>query len=168
MKLSLIVFLFWCCACFSYGQVDPEIGYIVTDSGDTIHGSIFPDAKIERLNAVRFKADNSNEIVIYTPDNTSSYFYSDGNYYESFSIGDTRLFMKCLIKGFYSLYSYSAEKFKSVFYLKTNKDLLMILENTYAQIESDGKTYNRSKHEYISSLKMVMRDSPQVQKIKNC
>ncbi len=103
-------------------QVNPKKGYVITLTGDTIHGVI--DYRTDTYNCQQcsFRADDSSSFVNYMPYDIQGYrFDNDGVYYVSrtFPVEDveTRMFAEYVIQGGISLFYYKNNSISYYFFV---------------------------------------------------
>lgn len=90
---------------------NPVKGYVITNSNDTIHGTIDYLMGKENAKACHFQREGETEFLTYGPDDILGYrFQNDSIYFVSrmFPVDgrDTRIFAEYLVQGCVSLYRY--------------------------------------------------------------
>ena len=151
-KLILVILLFRSFHCFSS---DFYKGYIIKQNGEKINGLIKKGTDIEYKTVVVFD-DLKNAIEAFPPSAISSFYIEDLNVlYESKTIqtelGNSQVFLKCLVKGKVSLYQLPDIELTIFFLQKDGK--LIELTNTPVEKIKDGVRYKSYRYEYISPLK---------------
>ena len=109
-KLILLGALFFA-SLSSHAQVNPHEGYLITNSNDTIFGTIDYLSDEKCANECLFKATNDLDFKAYKPNEIKGYrFFRDGVFYVSknFPVDgvEKTFFAEYLVKGGISLYHY--------------------------------------------------------------
>lgn len=111
MRFLLTICFMSLCSVTAWGQVNPKDGYVVTNEGDTIRGTIDYRTDIINCTQCSFRKDGETAFRRYGPTDICGYRLEDnGAYYVSrtFTIGDKpkTIFAEFLVKGGVSLYHY--------------------------------------------------------------
>lgn len=135
-RLLLAAILLSSMACNA--QVNPKNGYIITNNQDTIYGMI--DYRINDVNSKQcfFKAEDSQEYILYKPNEISGYRFSDnGQYYVSRNFNkEGWYFYEFIVNGILNLYSRDIGTDKT-FYIENEKTGNVIV------YEEDKNTFQR-------------------------
>lgn len=121
---------------------NPVRGYILTLSGDTIHGTVDYLSGEENARGCRFCADGETTYRLYGPDQLRGYrFMNDGIYYVSRTLPvngtEQQIFAEYLLKGGISLYRYEGDS--QTLYFMTDEDgkTAVIREEDYTDYRED-------------------------------
>jgi opacity protein-like surface antigen len=143
MKNTLVLTLALCCLFISMeAQVRDLPGYIVRNSGDTVHGFLKEQGLDESARQISYKsAESDNDYQIFTPSDVKAFQYDGGDLYRSITFSDTRrdepvtltYYGKLLVTGEYDLYNFTEDEVlfflvrrDNTFYLMFDDDLRSI------------------------------------------
>ncbi len=157
IALSILSLLF-CQKGFSQENWKP--GYIILTKGDTIYGQIQNrDSKSNAQKCV-FKISEDQKTKDYHPEDLIGYRINGGKYFVSRSVPmineGNPLFFEFLIKG--KVKVYHVMELSSRYFIEKDGDIHELL-NSEIKIKSDGKTYTKSKKEYIGILNYLFSDA---------
>ena len=115
-------------------QTNPVDGFIITNEGDTIHGTLDYLASRKNSEECHFKKEGESEFLVYKPGEIKGYrFLSDGVYYvtKTFTMDETptTFFAEYLLKGGVNLYRYNQNGYELFFFENENGDLASISSN---------------------------------------
>ncbi len=138
------------------GQEYFTSGYIVNKEGDTIQGSI--DYRNNSLNRIRFKDLKNGTINSYTPESIIA-FKVDNDIYKSANIetntSSAPVFLKTIVEGEKSLFSYEQLNERIEFYIKNNEEYILLVFNKEA--------YTLKKNEkFKGQLTFYLNDCPSI------
>ena len=140
-------------------QVNPQTGYVITNNGDTIHGTIdyLTDAKNART--CLFRKNGESEFVAYTPDDIRAYrLANDGIYYVSRMFEadgkSTPLFAEFLIQGGVSLYRYNVDGCNYYQFVGNDGKTAMLKDDG---LTADDTSYREKLQERRGRLQDVMQ-----------
>lgn len=158
-KLILLGALFFA-SLSSYAQVNPHEGYLITNSNDTIFGTIDYLSDEKCANECLFKATNDLDFKAYKPNEIKGYrFFRDGVFYVSknFPVDgvEKTFFAEFLIKGGISLYHYRSSG--TDYYFFEDQD------GKVAQMKSLEFRYD-SPEEQRNAIRENLRDVSQILK----
>lgn len=129
MKNTIVLTVGLCLLLLSArSQVRDLPGYIVRNSGDTVHGFLREQGTDESARSISFKASaTDNDYQVYTPAEVKSYQYTDGNLFRAITYPDSRTeerairtcYGKLLVSGEYDLYSFTESE---ILYFLVRKD----------------------------------------------
>ncbi len=164
-KILVSIFFFSLISIAGFSQSAFQKGYIIKNNNDTIYGYI-NNNKGGYLNSIRciFKKNLISEAKDYEPFEIKAYRIENGRFYVSQTIetdqAQEKRFLECLVNGILDVYFLSGERF---FVSKDNGPLIELIkeEKTYTV---DGKKHKRVSKKYIGSLKVILKDSPEIQK----
>ena len=117
-------------------QVNPKAGYIITNEGDTVHGTIDYRSDTRNSRTCDFKADGAESFRSYSPGEIAAYRLLEGGaYYVSRAMsieGETKtVFAEYLLQGGMSLYHHKENRI-----------------DYYCLVDADGRTANiRETHD---------------------
>lgn len=162
MKLKSFIF---CCLLFStdilYAQTDFRPGYVIENSGDTLHGKIDYRSDFLMSSICKFKT-NENTIIKFSPKDIIAYRFIEGKYFVSREINSKRVFLEYLIKGKVNIYNMRDETGDHYF---LDKEEVKLTELPYVEgikyIDDKQVFYNTTKH--IGILNYYMQDAPDFQ-----
>lgn len=114
-------------------QTNPKAGYVITNTGDTIHGTIDYLSASKNAQACWFRGTDEQAFHTYQPGDIRGYRLSDnGIYYVTRTLPVDSIqkivFAEFLIKGGISLYRYE-EDFREYFYLEDNQGRIAEVKN---------------------------------------
>lgn len=118
MKSTFVLACGLCLLFFSTHAQDHSLpGYIVRNSGDTVHGLLKEQGSDESAKRISFKASaTDNDYQVFGVDEVKSFQYDGGNVFRAISFPDTRkegetvtraVFGTLLVSGEYDLYSFT-------------------------------------------------------------
>ncbi len=140
-------------------QKKPVSGYIV-QGGDTIYGYILMEKDQRMREYVKFRKDGSEMYHEYTKYDISAYSYENTFYFERIETDTLVTLAQCLVKGYLSLYRYPDANERKMFFVKTSEGRVIELINTITTINVEDRILQHAKNEYVSSLILLMGDSP--------
>ena len=135
-KLRLTIIICFLCALSAMAQVNPKAGYIITNEGDTVHGTIDYRSDTRNSRTCDFKADGAESFRSYSPGEIAAYRLLEGGaYYVSRAMsieGETKtVFAEYLLSGGMSLYHHKENRI-----------------DYYCLVDADGRTANiRETHD---------------------
>lgn len=157
MLLMLTVF-----ATNTFAQINPQPGYIVTNNGDTIRGTL--DLRTNHVNTQQclFQAEGESEYKKYLPGEIDSYVFDIGKHYltRRFEVnGSSDLyFAELIVQGMTSVYKVASVNHERLFVINENGEMTSFLaENgaeTLSQVNSPQRTVGRN------NLRQLLRNSP--------
>ncbi|MBQ7237349.1 MAG: hypothetical protein IJS20_01010 [Bacteroidales bacterium] len=157
--LLLTLLLLTLCATSGMAQINLREGFVITLSGDTLHGSI--DYRTDRMNMEQciFIQDGHNLPVICTPTDIQGYrFLDNGRYYVSKTIQnevtkrDTTLFLEYVVRGQLSLYRQGDSGEGYIFYLENEEGKLAKFK-----VLDGGETNNERRNKLGEALDMTAK-----------
>ncbi len=133
MKRILTILTLFLLAFSCQAQVNPKRGYIITNGGDSIHGTIDYRSDSRNCQECTFRADGSEAFVTYRPDDIRGYrFKDDGVYYVTrvFPVDDvdTKVFTEYIIQGGVSLFFYSGRGQNYYYFVDENGKVAVMKE----------------------------------------
>jgi len=139
-------------------------GYIITNSNDTLHGSIQYKGARQTALKCTFRPDNSDEITVYLPGQISGYRFNEGKFFVSRSVEQNGLpvmvFIEFLIKGKANIYALSDNEGSRMF-IETEKDGFLELTDPERTIHNDSGYYYAPR-KYYGKLRYMLADCPQL------
>src|SRR5580700_7049587 len=92
MKNTIVLTIALCCLFISLdAQVRDLPGYIVRNSGDTVHGFLKEQSSDESARRISYKsAASDNDYQIFAPSEVKAFQYDGGDLYRSITFSDTR------------------------------------------------------------------------------
>jgi hypothetical protein len=160
---ALLIILFFMVFLDVDAQKDLKKGYIITNTNDTIHGSIEFKGDISSAKKCIFLKEGASEKVDYAPLDIIAYRIEEGKFYIAKKIKkdgvEEVLFLEYLIEGIVSVYYYRDETKDHYFIEKRGEDLLE-LKNEIRDAYINNVKYVAESNEYKGVLKYVFQDSP--------
>ena len=143
-------------------QTDFRPGYVIKPSGDTLFGKIDYRGDLLMGEVCRFKINDKENEIRYSPDDIIGYRFNNSKYYISKEVKGKRLFLEFLIKGKVSIY-YLRDNNGDHYFIE--KDGVRITEIPYKEeIRHKGDTaYFYESTEHIGIMKYYMQDAPEFQ-----
>ncbi|MBR8538241.1 hypothetical protein KDU71_21900 [Carboxylicivirga sediminis] len=164
MKTALILLLVSISASI-FAQSDYRSGYIISLSGDTIHGLIDFRGNVRNSLQCKFKSDDGTNDV-YHPFDIHSYRFTDGKYYISKKVKQGKeesanVFVEYLVNGEKDLFYYRTDEANHylISYDETTVVPLPYRESTSLK---DGKYYGTKSTQHIGFLKSYFNDAPEL------
>lgn len=153
--ITIIMLFFPLCV---FAQVNPQRGYILTNEGDTIRGTIDFRSETKNAQSCRFKADSTSEYRSYLPGEIRGYrLEGDGVFYvtRSFPVEgiSKTFFAEYLLQGGISLYRYQ-EHTCDYFYLENQKGNVAELRDP----EGNGNSRDVRERNYAEASKLLTED----------
>ncbi len=148
-------------------QVNPKKGYILTNNGDSIHGTIDYRTDSRNCQECIFCPDGKKEYTKYSPDDIQGYrFDNDGVYYVSRTFPvegvDTRMFAEYIIQGGVSLFYYSNHNINYYYFVDENGKIAPMKTPTHTGVHyTDIK---ESKRAAMMEASQMLAKSPEATK----
>lgn len=141
----------------TFAQQDFRPGYIIKNSGDTIHGEIDYRGDLLMSKVCRFK-NSQNEIEKFTPYDIFAFRFTNGKYYISKEVDTCRRFLEYLIKGEVNIYYSRDEEGNHYFLDKADKQLQEIpYDEGIKTINGEQVYYKSRRHQGL--LNYYMQDA---------
>jgi hypothetical protein len=143
-------------------QTDFRSGYIIVNQEDTLSGMIDYRGDVLMGEKCRFKFNETEEIIIYNPNDIVGFKFNDGKYFVSKEIDGKRLFLEFLIKARVSVFYIRDDK-GNHYYL--DKEDIGLTEMPYEedQIVKNNQAYFNTTTKHIGVLNYYMQDAPDFQ-----
>lgn len=181
LVMVVITFLFFIPR-VSFAQENYLKGYVINNSGDTIHGFIDFQGWDKNPKRIAFKNTLNSRKVSYTPHNIR-FFAVDGEKYQSaavakeispsklsslnyvaeFKLQRDTVFLLTLIKGTKSLYYLKDINGKSNLYILEDGKITLLKSKKYLK-NIDGENTVMFNNRYIGQLMIYLGDCPSLQK----
>lgn len=148
-KIRLTIIACFICALSSMAQVNPKAGYIITNEGDTVRGTIDYLTDARNVKACLFKEKGDNGYKSLSPSEIKGYrLADDGVFYVSrlFNDGEKqeKLFAEFLLQGSVSLYRYYYDDCNYFGFVDSDGKEVIIRDD---KLNSDLGTYNQKLQE---------------------
>ena len=160
--LSVISFFF--SGRMALSQENFRSGYIITNSNDTLHGSIQYKGARQTALKCTFRPDNTDEITDFLPGQISGYRFTEGKFFVSRSVEQNGLpgmvFLEFLIQGKANIYALRDTEGSRMF-IETQKDGFLELTDPERTIHSDSGYYYAPR-KYYGKLRYMLADCPQI------
>lgn len=157
-KVTLIFFLVLSIAKIQ-SQNEFVRGYLVLNNGDTLKGSMKYFQNYELSDAIVVKSDTHDELIKYCSDSILSFCFENNKCFKSFKIAENGSIMsknfQYVIRGDISFLLLHEKNKTRMFISNRNNELIEL----YETLKEVGNS-KRSNYEYIISLKMEMKDQP--------
>ncbi|OKL40684.1 porin family protein [Pontibacter flavimaris] len=137
-------------------QSDFKPGFVVLASGDTLTGLVDYRANVLSSKVCRFKSKESASVVLYSPNDISSYGFPEDRYYASKYVkaDSSRVFMEELVRSKINLYN-----LKGRFYVEKEGLGLEELETEFREYYNDaGVLHRTSANKHTATLNKYMDD----------
>lgn len=166
MKKALITILLMFFYFLLNAQSNFKNGYVVTLSGDSIHGSIKVQNDVQNSEKCIFK-DESDQIKIYKPGDIAAYRFENGRYYVSGFAEQKnvvrRIFAENLVKGKKSLF-YFRDQAGYHYLLSYHGDTLIEIPFRKRNIYVSGVGYYEGPPLQTGFLRAYFKDEPSLYK----
>lgn len=160
----------------SYSQKNFLPGYIVSITGDTIHGFVDYRNWDKNPKSISFKSSSGDEIINYPVMGIKRFHVLDERYesaivraesspYQLDQLGydkelnfrtDT-IFLQAIIEGDKSLYYYKDKNAKEHFYIRSGAEFELLVHKKYLR-EEDGKDMVKTNKKYIDQLNLYFNE----------
>lgn len=169
MKRTIIIL----CSFFAisvWAQKNPVQGFIVTNEGDTIQGTIDLLSNVHNGRECHFCAIDSKEYKVYNPGSIRNYGTSDGGLlYESLRVpyeGTERtIFAEYLIKGGISLFFYSPRNGENIYVFVDEEGKITTMTDPKSS-DMDSRQLEKARHKAMNDATQVFsRDNRFVEKL---
>lgn len=154
LQILLLSFVF----SFSNAQTDFREGYVIENSGDTLHGFIDYRGDLFMGSLCRFKNKN-NIITDYNPSTLAAYRFKDSKYFISKVINGKKAFLEFLINGQVNVY-YLRDEQGDHYFLEKEGIGISEIPNNISYIYRDEKKYLLDTKKHIGMLSIYMNDAP--------
>ncbi|MEO9476265.1 MAG: hypothetical protein ABJG41_12045 [Cyclobacteriaceae bacterium] len=150
---------------FCYSQADFRVGYIVTNSNDTIQGLIDYKGNISNASKCVFKTKGSSKPTAYGPLDIKLYRFYDSKCYVSKYVGwdekeDFR-FLEYLVNGVVDVF-YFRDGSGDHYFVENEDGRLLYLNNEEKETYVHGKKYTAKSKDYVGTLRYTLRESSSV------
>lgn len=147
-------------------QVNPKQGYVITNEGDTIHGTISYRTDARNANECLFCADGETTYRSYAPADIYAYrLAEDGIFYvrRTFPVegAEKTFFAEFLLQGGISLYRH-VELGKEYFYLENEEGQVAEIQKKELKAQSNYEAA-REKRENLNDAIQMLNKSPKAQ-----
>ena len=164
-RVTFLILIFLRIICYS--QSNYKLGFVIKNSGDTIHGLI--DSRgVKRMSKIcKFKNDKKEKAIVFSPNDINSFSFNNGKKYISKTIirnnnKPEKVFLEFIVNGKANLY-YLKDNKKGYFFIQNENDSLIELINSEVNIRINNIDYLRDRKEYIGILKNVFQDCAEIQ-----
>ena len=170
LKVFLLFFItFFFIASDGFGQKMFVKGYIITNKGEKLSGLIQKrdDRDENKYTSCVFKLNETEEPIVYYPDNIFSYKCANDQYYISKTLEidgkSQRLFLKCILDGGkIDLFSFT-DSSGSHYLAQKDKELIKLY--SYYDIDSlKNEIYSKENKELQYKLKEIFKEIPEIKK----
>lgn len=168
MKIKkLLVFVVIVTTGILHAQKDFKPGYIITNTGDTVHGEIDYRGDYLMNQKCTFRHNVSNTESVYYPGDILGYRFPGSKYYITKEINNAPVFLEYLVNGQVSIYCYRTDG-EDRYYL--DKEGIPIVEIPYKEeiiYDEKGMPHVHEPTKHIGVLGYYMQDAPGIkQKIE--
>lgn len=161
---------------FTYCQENFLPGFVIQNSGDTIHGFVDYRNWVTNPDKISFKENVNNEPAIFTPINIKEFGVLD-EIYES-AIVETEIspdntsnlqfdneliikidttYLQAVVKGMKSLYFYVNKNGQEQFYIKQNSSFELLIHKKYLKLQ-EGQGIIAENKKFIGQLTLYLND----------
>jgi len=143
-------------------QVNPQPGYIITNGGDTIHGTIDFKSAARSAKACSFMAEGSGSYKTYSPGEIKAYRHSDnGVFYVTMDVpvdGKTsKVFAEYLLQGGVSLYRLDDNG--TEYYYMVDEEGRMATVKPPSSLARNDREEQRAKREALAEASRLLAKS---------
>ncbi|MBQ8656163.1 MAG: hypothetical protein IJ527_03785 [Prevotella sp.] len=148
-------------------QVNPKAGYIITNTNDTVYGTIDYRSDIRNAETCSFKADGAAQYTDYKPGDISGYRLTDnGIYYvtRTFPIDgeEKTIFAEYLLQGGVSLYHYKAYSTDYYYMVDATGKVAPIRETHDLYLATDER--KQAQREKMQAVSQMLHQSDKAQR----
>lgn len=142
-------------------QTDFRPGYIIKATGDTLFGEIDYRGDLLMGEVCRFRVNDKEDAIKYSPDDIVAYRFNESKYYVSKEVNGERVFLEFLFNGKINIY-YFRDDDEDHYFLE--KDSSGIVEVPYKEeiIHNDSAQYLYKSKRHIGILTYYMQDAPEL------
>ena len=180
-----LLFLFVIISSTVYSQKNFIPGFVINQSGDTIHGFIDYQNWSKNPNIINFQHAMGGEILKYSPLDIRAFGVLDEIYKSAtvkvdnssiktisetpvFEFRTDTIFLQTLIQGTKSLYLYKDKNDQENFYIFSNTTFELLEYKKYIKKDAMGHMFLIANKRYIGQLKYYLNDCPEIDtKLKN-
>jgi hypothetical protein len=149
MKRLILLSLTALMCSISFAQKINVPGYIVKNSGDSVHGFLQEEIRSEIVKQVKFSSQQNASGSMFTPADLKSFGYDNGDIYKSISFKSTNgdvpeqknYFARELVTGEYNLFSYT-EKETNFFVIISSDSTYFLYNSAYDALGKETTTGN--------------------------
>ncbi|MBN2613484.1 MAG: hypothetical protein JXB00_18155 [Bacteroidales bacterium] len=160
ISLAVLLFIF---SFPVFAQEDMHVGYIISNSNDTVHGFISLKSFIQNSRFCEFKAGTDKNITTYTPNEINAFRIKDGKYYISKEIvldnQKRKVFLEFLLKGFVNLY-YMKDYSREYFFIEKDSTMYELSNNEFELFDELGNKYLKKSNQYQGALTYLFQEAP--------
>jgi hypothetical protein len=155
--------LFFLALLFSFeiinAQTNFRSGYVIRPNNDTLFGEIDYRNDILMANICRFRINEKEPEIVYSPNDIAGYRFKESKYFVSKEVKGKKTFLEFLIKGQVSLYFLKDDLGDHYF---IEKEGLGMTEIYFEKgiIEKNGRQYFYKSTRHIGILNIYMQDAP--------
>ncbi|MBR6198203.1 MAG: hypothetical protein IKQ72_11465 [Bacteroidaceae bacterium] len=157
MKRTLLLLMTALLYVNMYSQENPERGFIITNTNDTVYGTI--DFRTNEINAEQctFKADGSEEYVTYYPMGIVGYRFTDnGKFYVSktfeYEGKEYKVFAEYMVKGMLNVYRVTNISHYPIFFFENERGEITSYKGYNNIYETDEKAYVKNSQDLYAYL----------------
>lgn len=160
LKFSLLILLFTFSGIL-YAQTDFRPGFVITNSLDTLHGTIDYRSDLAMSSNCRFK-DDDGKVTDFTPNDIAAFRFADSKYFVSREVEGKKVFLEYLIKGMVNVYYMRDDMGDHYLLDREDKPLTRIPYERGVRVV-DNKSIHYESTLHIGLLKYFMHDAPQLE-----
>lgn len=170
MKRTIVLLCSFFVISFAWAQKNPVQGFIITNEGDTIEGTIDLLSNVSNSKECHFCVVDSKEYQIYHPGSIRNYGTSDGGIlYESLRVpyngSERTVFAEYLIKGGISLFFYSPRNGETAYFFIDEEGKVTTMTDPKSS-DMDTRQLDKARHKAMNDATQVFsRDSRFVEKL---
>jgi len=142
---------------------DYRKGYVVTNAGDTLSGSVSYRDGHKAFKFCNFKSSEAQSATTYEPGAIRAYGFFNDKVFQSREIvlegKSNTVFLELIVRGHASLF-----KFANTFFIEKDSSGLQQLKNEVKEVVVNGKPALQETHQYIGTLNMLLFDCSELSK----
>ena len=170
MKRSLLLICSLFALNYTYAQKNPVAGFIVTNEGETINGTVDILSNVSNGKECHFCAVGSQEYRTYQPGSIRNYGTSDGGLlYESLRVpydgSERTVFAEYLVKGGISLFFYTPRNGETAYFFVDEEGKVTTMTDPKSS-SMDSRQLEKARHKAMDDATQVFsRDNRFVEKL---
>lgn len=165
-KISFIFFSLFLCASYLMAQTNPQPGFIITNSGDTIRGILDFRTNAVLSKKCVFKANGDSELQTFKPGDIEAFrFEKNGKYFVTRRfdfLGTSQLyFAEFLVQGKMNLYCIADDYDDYFFFEREDGEMAQLTNRSHLTSSSldQEKTVLQERRKQYGSVRLLLKDS---------
>ena len=140
-------------------------GFVILNTGDTIHGEIDIKSEAKMKEACSFRLSEESKTTTYSPREIQAFRLLDGTFFVSRKIDEKRhYFLEYLVDGILDVYYYTDGGRSEHYFLE--KEGMPLREILFEKkiVQKNGKVYQQASTRHYGLIKSYVADNPQIAK----